>query len=83
MPTTLSAPQAAGRTVAGGVKRGMKTRLFALGALLLLAVAGCSKSETPVVDPVAAKAQPGANTPAAASAGGAPTSQVRAEKEGK
>ena len=61
----------------------MKIRFFALGALALLAFTGCTKGEeTPTVDPVAAKAQPGATTPPATSTG-APTAQMRTEKEGK
>lgn len=61
----------------------MKGTILLLSALAVLCVAGCSKSDpdVPKVDPAAAKAQPGANTPAAAG-GGAPESQLRSEKSG-
>lgn len=59
----------------------MRRALFFVGVLALLA--GCSKGDdTPKVDPVAAKAQPGANTPPAATNNGIPMNQLRAEKSG-
>lgn len=59
----------------------MRSTLFFVGVLALLT--GCSKGDdTPKVDPVAAKAQPGADTPPAATNTGVPTSQIRAEKAG-
>jgi len=59
----------------------MRSGLLLIGVLALLT--GCSKSDdTPKVDPVAAKAQPGAETPPAATNTGVPMSQMRAEKSG-
>ncbi|WP_309697749.1 hypothetical protein [Armatimonas sp.] len=60
----------------------MKIKILALSALALLALAGCSTKEETVVDQNAAKAQPGANTPAAAASTNTMAAQ-RAEKEGK
>jgi uncharacterized lipoprotein YajG len=60
----------------------MKVKLLTIAALALFALAGCSKTEETVIDQNAAKAQPGADTPAAA-ANPAAEQQQRAEKEGK
>lgn len=61
----------------------MKLRIFALIALGLLALTGCSKPEETVIDQKAAKSQPGADTPAATTTGVSSESQIRSEKEGK
>lgn len=61
----------------------MKVKIFTLAALALLALAGCSKTEPTVIDQNAAKAQPGADTPAAQPPSGASEAAQKAEKEGK
>lgn len=63
----------------------MKVKVLFVAAFALFALTGCTKTgETPQVDPATAKAQPGADTPPATAAPGAPSeAQVRAEKEGK
>ncbi|MCX6365227.1 MAG: hypothetical protein NTX57_00740 [Armatimonadetes bacterium] len=60
----------------------MKITLLTLCALVFLALAGCSKTEpSPTIDPATAKAQPGADTPAAVP-NPAATAAQKAEKSG-